>query len=74
MKKSKHYNLKTIEDISKMVNEKNIQNFLIDFSECLLRLVVARKKSKLSAKDFYMSEMEWIDDGKHKLTIKIKKM
>lgn len=63
-KKHKRYNLKTIEDISKMVNDKNIMDFLRDFNECMIRLVNVRKKNKLSAKKVYMTNLEWINDGK----------
>lgn len=70
MTKFKHYNLKTIEDISKMVNDKNVMNFLTDFNECMIRWVQAKKKHKLSARKVFMSGMEWIDDWEHKIIIK----
>ena len=71
----KTYALKTVEDITNVVNEKNLSNFIIDFTAWLTMRVVF-KKSGIDEKviKFDNSQFRWIDDGKHDKLITIKSM
>ena len=80
MKEKKH-ELKTISDIVKVVNEKNVDNFLIDFGDWLNATLQVNslndtlsKVSKLKIIQD-IDKMIWIDDGKNdgKIIIDIKK-
>ena len=64
------YELKTIADITKAVNEKNLENFVADFREFLRLTLEVRKVSELlsstgvgEVRDIG-NTMRWIDDGK----------
>ena len=71
------YHIKTIEEILKIVNEDNVNNFIKDFSNWLkFRLSIQSKKVKgvemvIDNDDTF----KWIDDGKNniKLNIELKK-
>jgi len=74
-KKNREKELKTIEDIIKVVNEKNIENFLIDFSN-YLALQIAINKTTLENIKIISDEkvFHWIDDGKNNISINIKEV
>lgn len=72
--KAKTYNLVTIEDILKVVNKDNLDNFIIDFKYYLDWRINFNDtdilKDIIKFKDY---NFRWIDDGKHnaKITIEV---
>jgi len=69
-KKPQTYNVKTIEDISKLITLDNADNFIKDFrgliSNLLLIKNIAEQKG-FDANEIVMKSFIWIDDGKHKI-------
>ena len=73
MDKNKH-DIKTIEDILRVVNSKNKENFLKDFSAWLdinihLKEQIKKLKGKVNLKSV---NFVWIDDGKNDISVNIK--
>lgn len=76
---SKKYKIKTIKDVLSCVNKDNIDNFMIDFRNFIEMAIDMQKlintigelqdipKEKCRGDH----EFTWIDDGKHKLEIRI---
>ena len=63
--------IKTIKDILEVVNQENIEDFLIDF-ETFLTYATNAKKNMPEGLRLESIKFTWIDDGKHDKTIKIK--
>lgn len=59
-KEIKHYELKTIKEITEAVNEENLKGFLIDF-EIWLRVGIKTRENKIIK--FRNDVFEWNDDG-----------
>lgn len=74
--KYKEHKLKTIKDILEVVNKKNVEAFLKDFTEWLHFTLEIKKAVKFIEKEGvevsrkYQDEMIWIDDGKNEGTIR----
>ena len=67
------YNIKTIKEILEIVNEKNVDGFITDFSNWLrFRLIVQSKQVK-GVKMIIDNEdtFNWIDDGKSNIKLNI---
>lgn len=74
MDKNKH-DIKTIWDILKVVNSKNKENFLKDFSAWLdinIYLKEQVKKARIEKAVNIKSNFIWIDDGKNDISVNIK--
>ena len=79
MKKKKEYNIDSFEKLSNVVNEENLEAFLIDFakfiSSYLLYIREFRKKFPEETKGKHNSQIlkirgfTWIDDGKHEIRL-----
>ena len=72
MKRQHH--IRTLRDILEVVDEKNVEGFIKDFSDWLRILVVVAKidpsQIKVNDKDIFT----WIDDGKNNVHVKFHKM
>lgn len=69
----KEYKLKTIEDIIKVVDENNVDNFIKDFTAFLGLCILQKTCNKIEG---VITKHEpifcWIDDGKNDIKINIK--
>lgn len=66
--KNKQYELKTVEDISNLIDENNFANFMIDFTDLMIKVVQVKKKTKELTGSYPMGLMKdfiWIDDGEN---------
>lgn len=66
--KQKHHKIKTIQGILNVVNDSNIDDFILDFTKFLV--------TSIHIKQMYPdhnSIFTWIDDKKHKIIIGCKK-
>jgi hypothetical protein len=69
----KEYDLKTIEDITNVLTESNIDNFLVDFKMWLsMRIEFKKIKEAEGVVKFDNTQFRWIDDGKHEADITLK--
>lgn len=69
----KQYDLKTVEDITNVLNESNIDNFLVDFKMWLsMRIEFKKIKEMVGVVKFDNTQFRWIDDGKHEADINLK--
>lgn len=67
--------LKTVEDIIKVVNEDNLQNFIVDFTNYLaMHMALKNVQEKEKDVDVQVDKtvFQWIDDGKNEINLKIK--
>lgn len=70
--KSKKHNLKTIEDIVKVINENNIGNFIKDFATFLTFRMKMKEIAKMTKSKVEMPPtFNWIDDGKNDVNLTI---
>lgn len=70
--KIKEYKLKTIQDIVKVVDLDNIENFITDFKNYLSSRIITREIAKISDADIQTNDFfNWIDDGKTDIKINI---
>jgi len=66
------HELKTIEDILKVVNEDNVDNFLKDFSTWIKVQIATKKVNEAIGGGLTMNPvLKWIDDGKNDITAKV---
>jgi len=70
----KEYNITTLEDILKVVNNKNIDNFLIDFSNWLHMNIKLKSSFKIKAAIKLgivkiPNNFSWTDDKKNNITL-----
>lgn len=63
----KVYNIKHISDLEYIVNLKNVDDFLVDFTTWLITSVKVKHEMRGIKADF--SHFEWTDDKKHYFTI-----
>jgi hypothetical protein len=69
----KVHKLKTIEDITKVLTDKNIDNFLEDFRMWLsMRIEFTKLGISGDTLTFDNSQFRWIDDGKHEADLRIR--
>lgn len=70
----KKHEIKTIQDMIKVTNENNLDNFLKDLEAFLVSCHLAKAISELSGVNYNAenAKMIWVDDGKHNITISIK--
>lgn len=64
MENNKH-TIKNIEDISNLINEDNFANFMIDFTDLMIKIVQIKKKSKeINGRypDGLIQDFIWTDD------------
>ncbi len=57
-----------IEDISNLINEDNFANFMIDFTDLMIRIVQYKKKKKEDVGSYPMGlvkDFTWINDDKN---------
>jgi hypothetical protein len=68
--KTKRYEIKTIKEIIELINETNINNFIVDFTNWLhLRVYVNNlPRSRFENNDTFV----WIDDNKNEININFK--
>ena len=66
------YKIYTIDGIIDIVNEKNVDNFLIDFNNFIKYRVKIRELEKSGLKIKTDNYFNWIDDGKNEGYIKFK--
>jgi len=66
------YKIYTIDGIIDIVNEKNVDNFLIDFNNFIKYRVKIRELEKSGLKIKTDDYFNWIDDGKNEGYIKFK--
>jgi len=75
-KENNKHNIEKIEDIFKVVNSNNKENFLKDFSNWLdLNISLKENVEKSSLKDVIklpLNQFIWIDDGKNEMNLNIK--
>lgn len=62
--------LKTVKEMLAVLNENNIDNFLVDF-KCWLELGIEFKSNMVGIVKFDDSQFKWIDDGEHNLTVNV---
>lgn len=65
---NKKYEVKTVEDISNLINENNFANFMIDFTDLMIKLVQIKNNTKELTGSYPMGLMKdftWIDDGEN---------
>ena len=62
------HEIKTINDILKVVNHNNLENFLKDFELFLTNYVILKA---MCEEDANCNEFTWIDDGKHNIEVNI---
>lgn len=67
---NKRYEIKTIKEIIALIDETNINNFIIDFKKWLHLRVYAKKlpRIKFENNDTFV----WIDDNKNEINVKFK--
>lgn len=68
MEQHKRYLIKTIEDLSDVINEDNFANFMIDFTDLMVKVVKIKKETKKITGEYplkLLKEMTWIDDGEN---------
>lgn len=63
----KTYKIKTIEDLSRVVTQENVENLMTDLKGVMLSLLLARAASNGNDDEIQMTEFDWIDDGKHEI-------
>lgn len=64
----KKYLIKSIEDLSDVINEDNFANFMIDFTDLMIKIVKVKKEFKNLNGEYpkgLMPEYTWIDDGEN---------
>lgn len=66
------YNLRTIKQITNVVNENNIDNFLIDFGNFLRTRIGFKKLGLKGIAKMDFTSFKWIDDGKTDIIFNIK--
>jgi hypothetical protein len=68
--KTKRYEIKTIKEIIELINETNINNFIVDFTNWLhLRVYVNNlPRNRFKNNDTFV----WIDDDKNEININFK--
>lgn len=67
-KETKKYLIKTIEDLSDVINEDNFANFMIDLTDLMIKIVKVKKEFKKLNGEYpkgLMPEYTWIDDGEN---------
>lgn len=75
--KPKEYKLRTIEDIINVINEENLPNLIIDFTNFLkFNLEIKKLQKTIGEENIQIKRSEfgifhWIDDGKNDQQIKI---
>lgn len=65
---NKRYTLKTVEEIVDLIDENNFANFMIDFTDLMIKVVQLKKDIKKvtgNASTRLMKEFDWIDDGEN---------
>ncbi len=65
----KEYKIKTLADIRNAVNEKNFQEFILDFTRWLAIGLLIKNTEGVEEKD--PDTFHWIDDGKNNISIDI---
>lgn len=69
----KTHEIRTIEDIFKIVDSENIERFLSDFNASLFQIVAMKKLlTKKEIEKLNYSVFEWTDDSIKKVTIELK--
>lgn len=64
--KEKKHHITTIEDIGNVVNHDNFANFMIDFTDVIIRIVEAKKILKEKTGEYpknLMKDLVWTDDS-----------
>ena len=69
--KKQHHKIWTLQDIFNSTDEENIDNFLIDLKGMMIAAYEVRGLIGIESCRDMINEMEWIDDGKHDIHIKI---
>ena len=75
----KKYKISTIEDISNVINEDNFSNFMIDFTDVMIKLVKVKELIKYNTGEYPISiikDFTWKNDdirGVNKIKIKTNK-
>lgn len=62
------HTITSVEDISNLINEDNFANFMIDFTDLMIKIVKVKKKTKELNGSYpmgLMKEFTWIDDKKN---------
>lgn len=73
MTQYKSYKLVTIQDITKVLTDKNIDNFLVNFKMWLSMRIEFKKVEKVGdIVKFDNTRFTWIDDGKHEADFRVK--
>jgi len=71
-KKIRTYTLKTIEDITNVLTNENVDNFLVDFKAWLSYRLKFKEVKIDNLVKFDNTKFTWIDDGKHEADIRLK--
>lgn len=69
----KRHEIRTLRDILEVVDDKNIEYFIKDFSDWLRILVVVGKLDKTQIKLMNSDIFTWIDDKKNNVHVKFHK-
>lgn len=67
-----NHKLRTIKQITNVVNENNIDNFLIDFRSFLQARIGWKKLGMNGIAKMDFTSFNWIDDGKNDVMVEIK--
>ena len=67
----KEYEIKTLEDVLRVVNDKNVDNFLVDFERWLKIAIATDALTALGIERKNPLAMLWIDDGKTDIKINV---
>lgn len=68
----KEHQIKTMNDIFKIVNSENIERFLSDFNASLFQIVAMKELlNKREQKESEYSVFQWTDDNIKKVSIKL---
>lgn len=68
MSEPKRYKLESVADISELINEENFANFMIDFTDLMIKVVKIKKSIKEKTGKYpeqVLRDMTWIDDGEN---------
>ena len=68
----KEHQIKTMNDIFKIINSENIERFLSDFNASLFQIVAMKELlNKKEQKELEYSVFRWTDDNIKKVSIKL---
>lgn len=72
MSTHKEYDIRTIDDLIKMIESSNLENLMIDMKLWLLTIIAAKELARADGLELadlvHDANFRWIDDGEHNIT------